>query len=83
MALITIVEYAQKVGKTRSTVYKKYLRGGFKTAVKRGRDIWIDESEPYTDERVKTGSYIGFRDGYAERQRVQKARAVKKKKIEK
>ena len=47
MAFISLVEYARKNGKSRTTVYKKYAHGGFKTAMKCGRDIIIDEDEPY------------------------------------
>ena len=60
MALITLKEYSERIGKDRSIVYNKYRRGGFKTAVKLGRDIWIDEDEQYIDERVKSGKYIGW-----------------------
>lgn len=64
MAMITLKEYAERLGKARAVVYQKYQRGGFKTAEKRGRDIWIDEDEPYIDERVKSGKFIGWRYGY-------------------
>lgn len=64
MALITLTEYAKRLGKARTTVYAKYRRGGLKTAVKLGRDIWIDESEPYVDDRVRSGAYVGWRRGY-------------------
>lgn len=64
MGLITLKEYSARIGKERSVVYQKYQRGGFKTAVKMGRDIWIDEDEPYIDERVKSGKYVGWRKMY-------------------
>ena len=62
MARITLVEYAERLGKSRATVYMKYRKGGLKTARKEGIDIWIDEDEPYTDDRVKTGRYFGWRN---------------------
>ena len=64
MALITLKEYSERLGKERSLVYQKYRRGGFQTAVKMGRDIWIDEDEPFIDERVKSGRYVGWRKMY-------------------
>lgn len=64
MALITLKQYAEKLGKNPVVVRHKAIRGGFETAVKMGRDWLIDEDEPYTDNRVKTGAYIGFREKY-------------------
>lgn len=64
MAYITLTEYAKRVGRARETCYAKYKRGEFKSAEKRGRDIWIDEDEPYVDNRIKTGRFIGWRYGY-------------------
>lgn len=64
MALIPLIEYGRRHGKERHTVFKKYQRGGFKTAQKIGRDILIDEDEPYIDARVKNGKYVGWRYGY-------------------
>ena len=64
MAMITLKEYSERIGKERSIVYNKYKRGGFETAVKKGRDIWIDEDEPYIDNRVKTGKYVGWRKDF-------------------
>ena len=61
MAMITLKEYAERLGKPRNTVYRKYQNGYLKTAVKKGRDIWIDENEPYTDARIKSGKYIGWK----------------------
>lgn len=64
MALITLKEYSERIGKDRSIVYQKYQRGGFETAVKMGRDIWIDEDEPYIDGRVKNGKYVGWKKDF-------------------
>lgn len=61
MALIQLKDYAKKHGKARETVFQKYQRGGFQTARKIGRDIWIDEDEPYIDGRIKSGKFIGWR----------------------
>lgn len=61
MALIPLVEYAKRLGKRENTVYRKYQTGCFKTAVKLGRDIWLDENEPYVDGRVRSGIYLGAR----------------------
>ena len=61
MALITVKEYARMHGRTPQTISKKCLHGGFKTAVKMGRDWFIDSEEPMLDNRIKSGSYIDFR----------------------
>ena len=61
MAMIPLAEYAARHGKLRNTVYRKYQYGSFKTARKMGRDIWIDEDEPYDDKRIKSGRYIDWR----------------------
>lgn len=59
--LITIKEYAEKHGKAPISVQQKCRRGGFNTAVKKGRDWFIDEDEPYIDNRVKSGDYKDWR----------------------
>ena len=53
MNLISLAEYAKIHNKNRDTVKQKCQRGGFKTAVKIGRNWVIDKDEPYTDLRVK------------------------------
>jgi len=59
--LISIAEYAKLHGKAVITVRQKAARGGFKTAQKIGRNWVIDADEPYEDERIKSGKYIGWR----------------------
>lgn len=51
--LISIAEYAKMHGVEPNTVRKKILRGGYKTAVKIGRNWVISRNEPYTDKRKK------------------------------
>lgn len=63
MAVITLKEYAERLGKDPVIVRQKAIRGGFQTAHKFGRDWVIDETEPYEDGRVKSGKYIGWRKG--------------------
>ena len=53
MKLITLKEYAERLGKNPDVVRQKALRGNFKTAQKTGRDWLIDENEPYVDYRKK------------------------------
>lgn len=74
MALITLKEYAKKYGRSDATVRQKLYRGGFKTARKIGRQLFIDENEAYVDERVISGDYVGFREGYAGWKKAQKQR---------
>jgi len=61
MAMITLREYAERHGKETVSVRQKAQRGGFQTAQKLGRDWIIDEDEPYTDRRVTSGKYAGWR----------------------
>lgn len=70
MALITLVEYARRIGKNPIVVRQKAARGGFVTAHKAGRDWWIDESEPFIDRRINSGKYIGARKTKKSRQTV-------------
>ena len=74
MALITLKEYAKKYGRSDATVRQKLYRGGFKTARKIGRQLFIDENEAYVDERVISGDYVGFREGYAGWKNAQRQR---------
>lgn len=59
--LISLAEYAAKVGRAPVSVRQMARNGGFKTAQKIGRDWLIDAAEPYQDRRVKSGKYIGQR----------------------
>lgn len=58
MALISLAEYAEKHGKIPDTIRQLALRGKFQTARKIGRNWVIDEDEPYTDNRIRSGRYI-------------------------
>ena len=55
--MITCKEYAEKHGLSPTSVRHKCQRGGYQTATKIGRDWLIDENEPNTDHRVKSGKY--------------------------
>lgn len=77
MAMITLKEYASRLGKDRGVVYQKYRRGGFTTATKLGRDIWIDEEEPYIDERVTSGKYVGWRGSFKDTRAYREQHVVK------
>jgi hypothetical protein len=59
--MIPIAEYAKMHNKFVTSVRQKAARKGFETAKKMGRDWFIDSDEPYPDNRVKTGKYIGWR----------------------
>jgi predicted site-specific integrase-resolvase len=61
MAIISLKEYAERIGLDPSTLRHKAAAGNLRTAVKIGRDWMIDEDEPYTDLRVRTGKYKDFR----------------------
>lgn len=57
--LITLKEYARRIEKDERNVRKKAQLGKFKTAIKIGRDWFINPDEPYIDERVTSGKWIG------------------------
>ncbi len=61
MAYITLKEYAERHGRNPATMRQSAIRGRFETAKKIGRDWIIDEDEPFTDGRVKSGKYVGAR----------------------
>ena len=62
VGMITLKEYAERNGKNHISTVQKAARGGFRTARKIGCQWFIDEDEPFTDGRVKSGKYVGFRD---------------------
>ena len=51
--LISLKEYAEKVGRTPDTIKQRCGRGCFKTAKKIGRNWVIDSEEPLIDNRKK------------------------------
>lgn len=51
--LIPIAEYARIHDLAPVSVRQKCIRGGYKTAVKIGRDWFIDPNEPHNDLRRK------------------------------
>ncbi|MDR1465726.1 MAG: hypothetical protein LBJ11_10585 [Oscillospiraceae bacterium] len=67
IGLIPLKEYAQKNGRDPAVVRQKALRGGFRTAVKLGRDWFIDPEEEYGDNRIRSRKYIGAREKKSEK----------------
>jgi len=61
--LITCKEYAERNGLSPVSVRHKIERGGFRTAVKIGRDWLLDEDEQNVDHRIRSGKYVGSRRG--------------------
>ena len=59
--LISLAEYARRVGCTTSNLNKRARRGTLDGAVKIGRNWCIDEDTRIEDHRVTCGSYIGWR----------------------
>ena len=57
MALISLVEYAKKNGKSVRQIRQKAAAGGFATAQKIARNWVIEEGEPYIDKRIKSDKY--------------------------
>lgn len=58
---IPLKKWAEKNGLNPASARQKALRGKFKTAEKIGRDWFIDEDEPNTDNRIKSGQYKNWR----------------------
>ena len=63
--LITLVEYAARIGKAPRSVRQKCQAGNLPGAVKIGRDWLIPADAPYPDQRIKSGQYVGWRKGSA------------------
>ena len=63
MGMILLQEYAARYGRDPASVRQKVNRGTFHTARKIGHQWFIDEDEPYSDCRVKTGKYKDWRKG--------------------
>lgn len=61
MPMITLREYARRLGKDPSGLSRRAQNGGFETAVKIGGVWLIDEDEPYIDRRITSGKYVGQR----------------------
>lgn len=59
--LITVSEYAEKLGLSAGSVRQKCQRGTLPGAVKVGRDWVIPADAPYPDTRVKSGKYRNWR----------------------
>lgn len=60
--LISLVEYAERHGKNPANARQMAARGSFTTARKIGRNWVIEDTEPWPDRRVKSGTYIGWRE---------------------
>lgn len=58
--LITVKDYAELHGVSPRTVRQKAQAGTLK-AHKIGENWLIDKDEPYIDNRIKSGKYIGWR----------------------
>ena len=58
--MITLKEYAIRNGRNIRGTRNKAYAGDFKTAQKMGRDWIIDENEPYVDQRVTDGKWVGY-----------------------
>lgn len=59
--LIPLKEWAELNNLSPVSIRQKCARGSFDTAVKIGRDWFIDKDEPNPDRRVKSGKYKNWR----------------------
>ena len=62
--LISLVEYANGLGKDPCNARRMAAAGRFATARKIGRNWVIEDSEPWPDRRRKRGDYVGWREKY-------------------
>lgn len=60
MSLIPLKQWAEAVGIDPATARQKAGRGTL-PAVKMGRDWFIEETTPNTDNRIKDGKFINWR----------------------
>ena len=61
MAMLTIIEYAERIGRSPYTVRNDVQKGKYTTAIKKDGKWLIDENDRIRDHRVKTGEYVGWR----------------------
>ncbi len=59
--LISLVEYAKLHKKSPVTARIHAKNGKFKTAHKIGRNWVIDDAEPWNDNRISCGKYVGYK----------------------
>ena len=59
--MLTITEYAARIGKAPRSVRQKCLLGTLPGAVKIGRDWLIPADAAYQDSRIKSGEYKNWR----------------------
>lgn len=64
--LLSVSEYAAKVGKVPSAIRHKIRRGNLPEAVKMGRDWFIPVDTPYDDKRFRSGKYTAWREKHSE-----------------
>lgn len=56
--LISLAEYAERIGCTQGNLAKRARRGMLEGAVKIGRNWCIDEDAKFTDHRIVSGKYL-------------------------
>jgi hypothetical protein len=62
MDKILLSEYCKRHGIDDRNARRKASSGGYKTAIKLGRDWFIDPDEPHIDGRIKSGKFIDRRN---------------------
>lgn len=58
--MLSVKEYAELHGIRPESVTQR-IRRGTTSAVKIGRDWFIEADEPFLDARVRSGKYVGWR----------------------
>ena len=59
--MIPLIEYAKRMGKDPGNARALARAGRFQTVRKLGRDWFIDENEPWPNNKLKTGRYVNWR----------------------
>ena len=59
--LLSLPEYAAKVGRDQASVRRKCIAGRIPGAAKVGRNWIIPADAPYEDQRIRSGKYAGWR----------------------
>jgi hypothetical protein len=71
--LVTLKEYAAKVGRSPVTIRQRCQRGTL-PATKVGRDWLIEEDEPFVDKRFSSGNYTNWRQKHSSPQKKEEKR---------
>ena len=67
--IIPLIEYAKRMGKDPGNTRALARAGRFQTVKKMGRDWFIDENEPWPNNKYKNGQYVGWRKKHSAKEK--------------